>query len=49
MTSCVTWNPGGKSFFSRISAGPPLSHEQEEVEQMGRKGEKINELCLHHV
>lgn len=42
MTSSVTRNPGGKSFFFRISAGPLFSHEQEEVEQMGRKEEKIN-------
>lgn len=42
MTSCVTRNPGGKCFFSRISAGPLFSHKQEEAEQMGRKEEKIN-------
>lgn len=49
MTSCVTRDSGGKDFFPRISAGPLVSHEQGEVEQMGRQEEKINELRLHHV
>lgn len=49
MPSCVTRDSGGKDFFPRISAGPLVSHEQGEVEQMGRQEEKINKLCLHHV